>query len=96
MNEIKLEEYIVPFIKAIHQVCSNAGSIPCAFAIMFVEPGPGGKLLFKIRSEAMQQILPKGEEEALQFLRYALEMWARKNQPLTDLEGIVEQSRSIH
>jgi len=96
MSDINLEEYIIPFIKAVKNICVQTGSIPCAFAIMFVEPGPRDKLLFKIRTEAVQQLLPKGDEEVQQFLRRALEMWAKKNQPLTDLEGVVELSRSIH
>lgn len=97
-EDIELQQYLMKFMKAVRISCINAAAIPCAYAIMFAEPGPRGTTIFKVDVDAIKQLLPKGADEVQLFLCQCLDKWARINYPeeVDTACDIGEPSKLIH
>lgn len=71
---------------------ANAKALPCAFALMVIEPGDTpADIRFNILVGGVKELLPKGEEEVTAMLQHMLRKWEEANYPdkiiLSDVVG---------
>jgi len=62
---------------------SHANLIPCAFAVMFLEPIASTEIRFNMVMGSVKELLPKGSDEIMAMLEKALRDWEEINYPET-------------
>ena len=78
-----IEEYRSKFYRTLGaELRANAGALPCAFALMFIESGDTpSDIRFNVLVGAVKELLPKGAEEAMAMLQHLLRQWEQMNYP---------------